>query len=105
MLRLSRNSNMARFRGRAGHALVAACLLGPVALPAAVLAGAGAVPDAPGPMARARHLMGTRLSIELADPASEEVFEAAFAEVARLEQVMSNWSATSEISRLNREAF
>src|SRR5882672_3055634 len=105
MLRLSRNSNMARLRRGAGRALVAASLLGLAALPAAVLAEAGAVPHDPGRMARARYLMGTRLSIELADPAGEEVFEAAFAEVARLERVMSNWTETSEVSRLNREAF
>jgi thiamine biosynthesis lipoprotein len=48
--------------------------------------------------------MGTRLSIEIPAPVREEVFEAAFDEVARLEMVMSNWDESSEISRLNRAA-
>lgn len=53
---------------------------------------------------RARFLMGTRLSIEIPARARPEVFEAAFAEVERLEQVMSNWRPSSEIMALNRTA-
>ncbi|HKB07758.1 MAG TPA: FAD:protein FMN transferase [Candidatus Polarisedimenticolia bacterium] len=55
-------------------------------------------------MARARFLMGTRLSIETGGPAPERAFEEAFAEVSRLERILSNWIKTSEISRLNEEA-
>ncbi len=55
-------------------------------------------------VARARFLMGARLSIEIPGPAPNEAFEAAFDEVARLEAVMSNWSEASEVSRLNRSA-
>lgn len=55
-------------------------------------------------MARARFLMGTRLSIETPGPAPEGAFEEAFAEVSRLELILSNWIATSEISRLNEQA-
>ena len=54
--------------------------------------------------ARARFLMGTRLSIETDDPAPEDALDEAFGEVSRLETILSNWRATSEISRLNREA-
>lgn len=62
-------------------------------------------PTAPGGgMARARFLMGTRLSIETGGPAPEQAFEEAFAEVSRLELILSNWITTSEISRLNVEA-
>jgi FAD:protein FMN transferase len=70
---------------------------------------AGAATDRPptapdGGMARARFLMGTRLSIETPGPAPEGAFEEAFAEVSRLELILSNWIATSEISRLNEQA-
>jgi thiamine biosynthesis lipoprotein len=67
-------------------------------------AGAAAARTEAAPAARARHLMGTRLTIEVVGGASEETFAAAFDEVARLEEVMSNWRGTSEVSRLNREA-
>ena len=56
------------------------------------------------PVARARYLMGTRLSIEAAGGGAREAIDAAFDEVARLEQVMSNWRATSELTRLNAAA-
>src|SRR6266704_689149 len=72
-----------------------------------LVVGAGrtaAAPDAsPGP-ARARFLMGTRLSIETDGPGSSAAFEAAFGEVARLEGILSNWRSTSEVSRLNKDA-
>jgi len=48
--------------------------------------------------------MGTSLTIEAVLPVPEQVFEAAFDEVARLEEVMSNWRDTSEVTRLNRAA-
>ena len=56
------------------------------------------------PVARARLLMGTRLSIETVDPVSDGAFEAAFREVARLEGILSNWKPESELSLLNDRA-
>ena len=64
----------------------------------------GEPPGPPSTVARARFLMGARLSIVLPAPASEATFEAAFGEVERLEGVMSNWMDTSEIGRMNSEA-
>ncbi len=76
-----------------------------VVLGAALVVLGGAVAGAaPAQVARARYLMGTRLSITIPAPAPEAPFEEAFAEVARLEEVMSNWTETSEMSRLNRAA-
>ncbi len=54
--------------------------------------------------ARARFLMGTRLSIETDGPVPAAVLDSAFDEVARLEGMFSNWQRTSEVSRLNDEA-
>jgi thiamine biosynthesis lipoprotein len=54
-----------------------------------------------------RMLMGTRFAIEIesADRAgAEAAIEAAFAEVARVEELLSEWKDTSEISELNRRA-
>jgi thiamine biosynthesis lipoprotein len=101
-------------RGRssiaAPTALAAMSLLaaaGPVAAKAAALPRAAAMaaedPGAPA-TARARFLMGTRLVVTIPGAAGDDVFERAFAEVARLERVLSNWDADSELSRLNREA-
>ncbi|HEU4402305.1 MAG TPA: FAD:protein FMN transferase [Candidatus Polarisedimenticolia bacterium] len=77
-------------------------------LTVAVVSAGGAVAEAPraaaSASARARFLMGTRLSIETSEPAPEAAFESAFEEVARLEQVLSNWRNTSEVARLNHEA-
>src|SRR6266571_4518030 len=56
------------------------------------------------PSARARFLMGTRLSIEIDGPVPARALDAAFDEVARLEAILSNWRATSELSRLNARA-
>lgn len=56
------------------------------------------------PRSLARFLMGTRLSIETDDPAAPGAVEAAFREVERLESVLSNWKADSEVSRLNDRA-
>ena len=57
-----------------------------------------------GGAARARFLMGARLSIETDGPVPAAVLESAFDEVARLEGIFSNWQRTSEVSRLNDEA-
>jgi thiamine biosynthesis lipoprotein len=54
--------------------------------------------------ARARVLMGARLTIEVPGSPPQAAFEEAFGEVARLEQILSNWRATSEITRLNEAA-
>jgi FAD:protein FMN transferase len=64
----------------------------------------GPTSDRPGPppvAARARFLMGARLSIETDGPVPPDTFDAAFDEVARLEDILSNWKRTSEVSRLN----
>jgi FAD:protein FMN transferase len=83
--------------------------IGPLALGVSVLLGAlwigeTASQDLDGLTSRARHLMGTRLTITLPRAVAAPVFELAFDEVARLEDVMSNWKETSEISNLNRSA-
>ncbi|MBI4169153.1 MAG: FAD:protein FMN transferase [Acidobacteria bacterium] len=57
-----------------------------------------------GSVARARFLMGTPLVIEIPGAPQEAVFEEALGEVARLEEVLSNWREDSEVSRLNRQA-
>jgi len=53
---------------------------------------------------RARFLMGARLVIEARGGAVDAAVERAFAEVARLEAVLSNWRPDSEVSRLNDAA-
>jgi FAD:protein FMN transferase len=58
----------------------------------------------PSTEARARYLMGTRLTIVLPASAPEAAFEAAFGEVERLEGVLSNWTERSELSRMNAAA-
>ena len=57
-----------------------------------------------GILARARFLMGTPLSIEASGPQAASAIEAAFEEVARLDRILSNWRADSELTRLNAEA-
>lgn len=72
--------------------------------------GAGAAeirahpPASGGDSARARLLMGTRLTITVEGAVPDGAFEAAFDEVARLEGIFSNWIPTSEVSRLNARA-
>jgi thiamine biosynthesis lipoprotein len=73
--------------------------MGGIVLAAWMAAGA---PPAPYE-ARARFLMGTRLMIE-AEGGGDAAIEAAFDEVARLDRVLSNWRADSELSRLNAGA-
>jgi FAD:protein FMN transferase len=102
-MRLSRNHKKpvpARSRRRRVAVLlpVAALWL----LPAAAAPASQTARDAE-TVTRARFLMGTTLSIETTTPHADRI-EDAFAEVARLEGVMSNWKADSEIARLNREA-
>jgi thiamine biosynthesis lipoprotein len=48
--------------------------------------------------------MGTRLVVEARGPQAEGAIEAAFREVERLDTILSNWRADSELSRLNRSA-
>jgi thiamine biosynthesis lipoprotein len=64
-------------------------------------AGSGAQAGA---VARARVLMGTRLVIEIPGAPDEGIFQESFDEVARLEQILSNWRQSSEITRLNGAA-
>lgn len=67
-------------------------------------AGDGNVASAP--LRKARYLMGTVLEIICygTGPDIEDASRAAFAEVARLEGLLSRYDAQSEISRVNREA-
>jgi thiamine biosynthesis lipoprotein len=54
---------------------------------------------------REAFLMGTWLRVQVAAPNRElgvAAIEAAFAEVARLESLLSSWRSDSEVSRLNR---
>lgn len=61
-------------------------------------------PEAAATVARARFLMGTRLEIEAAGPTAAQAIEQAFAEVERLDAILSNWRGDSEVSRLNAAA-
>ena len=56
------------------------------------------------PHARSRYLMGTLLEATLERPADAPALEEAFAEVARLEGVLSTYIKESEVSRLNAAA-
>jgi thiamine biosynthesis lipoprotein len=69
----------------------------------ALLASLSGAPEPARYQARGRHLMGTRLLVET-EGGGDAAIEAAFDEVARLEQVLSNWRADSELSRLNAGA-
>jgi thiamine biosynthesis lipoprotein len=53
---------------------------------------------------RARYLMGTTLTINLPVSQDAPILESVFAEVDRLEEVLSNWSPSSEITLLNQRA-
>jgi thiamine biosynthesis lipoprotein len=55
----------------------------------------------PAPLRRCQLLMGTTLAITL-DAPGESALEAAFAEVRRLEALLSDWQPESELSALNR---
>jgi thiamine biosynthesis lipoprotein len=112
---LSRNHNktetsIVRIAGAGSKALRSVAARASAVFTALLLATAGpggiaaAEPAAGEGTARARFLMGTTLSIESDAPLSAQVFEDAFSEVARLEAILSNWRATSEISRLNEVA-
>ena len=75
---------------------------------AVTMAGAGSSSTAdpgPGGSARARFLMGTRLTIECRGDVNPRLFDEAFEAVARLEGILSNWIESSEVSRLNREGL
>lgn len=64
-------------------------------------------PEGPACVSRAQYLMGTLLEITLYAPdraAAHEAMSAAFAEVARLEGLLSTYRPDSAISRLNRAA-
>ena len=94
---------------RPGRSLIRVLLL--LALPGIVPAvQAGDPAGRPGedrqapPVSRSRYLMGVPLEVTLPGPAAPALFEAVFAEVSRLESVLSNWRDDSELSRLNRSA-
>lgn len=100
-------------RRRSGWGLARAT--GALGLCAALTAacGSGAPPEAPpdgaGPV-RAEHtrsLMGTSFTVELTAPdaaTARRVVDAAFEEVSRAEQLLSEWRPASEISEVNRAA-
>ncbi|MDO8684388.1 MAG: FAD:protein FMN transferase [Armatimonadota bacterium] len=59
-----------------------------------------------GEFKQARWLMGTVAEIDLfadSETKADAAFEAAFAEMAKIDSLMSNWKADSEISIVNRE--
>lgn len=56
------------------------------------------------PLTRSRFLMGTLLEATLTDAADAPALDAAFAEVARLEGLLSTYISESEVSRLNAAA-
>jgi len=59
---------------------------------------------ASGPVVETRWLMGTVLEIEVAGPTDEEVLDAAFDEVARIEKILSTYRKDSEIVSLMNDA-
>jgi len=61
----------------------------------------------PPPVRRARLAMGTMLAITvhgLPEAAADTAIDAAFAEVERLEAILSTWREASEVTRLNHAA-
>lgn len=79
---------------RAAHRALVACVFATLA----VAAGRGA----PAGSHAVRYLMGTWC--DLSGAADAGAAEAAFQEIARLERILSNWDATSEVSSLNADA-
>lgn len=73
----------------------------PSALIPALAAGAFALP----PVTRAQWLMGTVCEITAYGPGADEAADAAFAEIARLDRVMSLYKEASELSALNRSGL
>jgi len=84
-------------RWRAVRGPVLASLLTLLAPPLAAADGAA-------PVERARFLMGTRLVLQARGPGAPEAIERAFAEVERLDAILSNWRSDSEVARLNAAA-
>lgn len=75
-----------------------------LALASVVIGVASAHPNAQAARA-VRYLMGTWCELTMpGEGASPGAAEAAFQEIARLEQILSNWNDASEISRLNASA-
>lgn len=76
-----------------------------VLLPAA-MAGTGAAPQesSSAPVSRARYLMGTVCEAVVYGNGAAGAIDAAFDEIARLEQVLSDYRDDSALSRLNRAA-
>jgi FAD:protein FMN transferase len=113
-LRLKLNLNqgavtLSRLFRAIATALVAAAI-GPTTAPASAARDA-AVPDRPcsggAVLERTAHVMGTLLTIrveEVERACAVVAVEAAFAEVARLEAVLSSWIADSEVGLVNAAA-
>lgn len=74
---------------------------------ALLLALALAAPAGAAELFSGRPCMGTVLEITIdhaSDPAGRVLLDRAFAEAARLERILSNWSADTELSRFNGRA-
>ena len=98
-----------RERAASGAALLAVLLLaGGGCAGGSAPDSAKSAEDAPGPRQHGeRTLMGTRFAIEIESDDAEgarAAIEAAFAEVARVEALLSEWREDSEISEVNRQA-
>lgn len=80
------------------------------ALSLAICAGSVAAGESPHPIKQIRYLMGTLCEIAAYPPSSmdrdtaEQAIAAAFAELKRIDGVLSNWNPNSELMRLNLEA-
>lgn len=69
-----------------------------------VLMGAPVAGEADGWVTQARYVMGTVWTIETRGPKSDAAIEGAFAEIRRLDALLSTYQPQSELSRVNREA-
>lgn len=79
---------------------------GPVTLLLAfsIFTGLGADTPPEAPVTRSRFLMGTLCEATAYGDHAGQAIEAAFNEIARLEQILSDWRQDSELSRLNQRA-
>src|SRR5262249_54659442 len=99
-------------RARAGTAMTRHCvrrvLVALVALSTVTIASRHtAAEDAARPVLHARPTMGTYGHVTLVTPdsaASQPLADLALAAFGRVDSLMSNWTTTSEVARVNREA-
>ncbi|MDH3283123.1 MAG: FAD:protein FMN transferase [Acidobacteriota bacterium] len=101
LVHLRRHRRGVRGRGTTGTSLFL------VALPLATIVGLTPGCGAPSSLELTRPAMGTAFRITVVTEDAEratEAMEAAFVEIDRLEDLLSEWREGSEISRVNREA-